>query len=129
MKKSELMVMQPSLMALANIKLPVKVSYRIGKLLGQIARVIKGIQFDQHALYRTIGTLSEDEQQYVIADDRKAEFQAAVTALLDAEVTFEFEPVSLAELGDISIEPGHLAALEGFVLCAESVTPNLRLVE
>ena len=116
MKVSELVAMQPSLIALANIKLPVKVSYRISKILNQIGGVIKQVNADQRALYQSMGVLNEDKTQFVIPDEHRDAFNAAMQGLMDVEANITIHPVSAADLGDISIEPGHLALLSGFVL-------------
>jgi len=118
--------MQASLVALANIKLPIKVSYRISKILNQISGVMKRVNAEQRNLYQTMGVLNDDKSQWIIPDDRKADFDAAMLAIMDADAGITILPVSVHDLGDISIEAGHLALLAGFVL---DDVPALTLVE
>ena len=116
MKISELLAIQQSLSALSQLKLPVKVAYRISKGLKQLARLGIAVNKEQHELYRTMGELNEEGTQFVIPEDKTEAFNAAMQSILDRDEPFDFTPVSLDDLGGISIEPMHLAALDGIML-------------
>lgn len=56
-----------------------------------------------------------DEKQAALTAVVSA-FQAEIEAIMNEEVDIQFMPVHISELGEVSIEPQHLAALDGFIL-------------
>lgn len=126
MKAVDVLSMQSSLEALAATKLPAKAAYKVGKALNQARSMINHIRMSQSAVYKEFGDLSEDKAQYLVpADaDRSQAFHEAMGKVLTLEMTAEFHPISLNDLGDVEIEPGHLANLMGhFIVELTCVEP------
>ena len=165
MKIRDVLNMQAALTALAAIKLPVKVAYRISKGLGKVQQVATRTQKAQNDLFMARGIFNPQTGQWQVGKtesdalntandqlrDTKEEkadhtdnaeyydalitiaqkdiaekqaaltavvsaFQAEIEAIMDEEVDIQFMPVHISDLGEVSIEPQHLAALDGFIL-------------
>ena len=123
MKISNVLQMQQSLSVLANTKLSAKVSYRVARALAKFASVLTTTQAAQMELYKKYGVLNEDGSQYVVADENKPALQADLAVLFDQDAGIEIATISVADLGDVAIEPAHLLALDGFLLTDVAVPP------
>ena len=107
---------QQALFALSQKSLPAKVSYRIGKAINQSKSVARAFDEARRNYCLSLDLpISEDKQSF-ITEGREKEVGEGIQKLLDAECDTKFMPVSLASLGDIQIEPIHLAALDGWIL-------------
>lgn len=116
MKLSELLDIHPALVALAETKLPVKAAYRVARALKACRPSIETFHEARAKLAAELGRLSKDGQRYEF-DDGGAAFGAQVRELLEEDAgDIELPKIQLAELGDVKIEPLHLAALDGTVI-------------
>lgn len=118
MKAHELQPVHAALSALMSIKLPVKAAYRVNKAIRQIGGAAKQVFKQQQVLFMEKGTLSEDGKQYLAPTEEpdKAEFEAAYLKIMKADVEILFHPLSIADLGDVQIEPAVLQALDGIMI-------------
>lgn len=120
---NQLMQMQVSLVALSQIKLPAyPAAYRVGRALDAIAVASMQAVADMSALYRKKGVLNAEGTQYAPPTDPEelAAFQAAWTAIQNAEVEVELHPIRTSDLGAGMIEPVHLMALNGVMIVDDS---------
>lgn len=116
----------PSLQALSATKLPAKAGYRIGKALNKVIGEMKEFEAQRIKLAASIGELSPDGGTYLfrkidpetkeVLFDRTDEFNSQFAALLDEEADLDLPTITPDDLGDVEIEPRHLAVLDGIVI-------------
>lgn len=124
MKLLEITNMLPALNSLAAQKIPVKAGYRIAKTLNMIKPDLAAYEEQRTKLLQEFGTLSEDRGSYNFTNANSLLFQVAHQALLEEEVVFLVLPtIKLSELGELSIEPLHLAALSSIIIEDDVAVP------
>lgn len=116
MKLSDLLTIVPAMQALTQIKLPAKVSYRVGKAMNMIEPELRAYEKTRGELMRQYGKPHADGMKFTFEGENRDEFVKAMDALVAEEVTTKLPTVTLEDLGDIEIEPAHLAALDGIIL-------------
>lgn len=111
MKLSQLLQIAPSLQALGAMKLPVKVAFRVGTALTNVKPVMATFDEARMKLFQEHGTLGEDGQTYTVPAEKVGVFNEQFSALTEEDCTVTLPKIKLSEMGDVSIEPQHLAAL------------------
>ena|SRR3990167_697517 len=92
--------------ALLVLKLPIKIAYRVAKLVnGQISSELKAYNEARNKLIADLGEKDPKSDNIQVKPENIQEFREKITELLAEEVELNFEPIDLAELGDIQIEP------------------------
>jgi hypothetical protein len=104
---------------LAVAKLPVKTSYWVGRLLARLNAEYKAIEKRRGDLIKEIGSKMEGTGNYEIKPEDKGTvelYQKTWTEQMEASVELKDIPVIKIEtLGNISIEPSVLSALDPFL--------------
>lgn len=106
-----------ALRRLSEQTFPVKLSYKLGRVLTGIEREI--VRFEKHRvqLIKKYGENVEGEQWRI---DPKSETFEAFSLEYEELLSIEFktwgDPVSLDELGELSISPADLASLDWLIL-------------
>lgn len=122
MKLSDIINIYPALNALANVKLPAVASYRIGKAINKTKKIVSAFEAERSKLALALATEQPDPNVpgntiYVFADlESRVKFEEQVKALLDEEEDIVLPTLTVAELGNISVEPAILSLLDGVVL-------------
>lgn len=94
--------------SLQQIKLPIKIAYKIARLVNKLQPEIDTFDKKRNELIMELGTKNEDETTSVKPDKLK-EFTEKYNELLDIDVEIDwFTPIKIEELGDISIEVKNL---------------------
>lgn len=93
-----------SINALQEIKLPVKVSYRIKRLVDKITPILKNYNEQRNELVKKFGEEDEKTQTWNVKKENLTEFYEELQKLLDVEETLEFEKIKIDELAGIQIE-------------------------
>ena len=88
---------------LQETSLPIKVSYRLKRLISKLQPIITVYEEKKNELIKELGTENEDKTISVKTDKLK-EFFAELNDLLDTDEEIDFEPIKLDELGDVKIE-------------------------
>lgn len=116
MRLSKLIEITPALNALAQTKLPAKTGFRIAKALTMIRPELAAYEEQRIKLAESLGKKTEDGQQFHFEDENAKMFIAQMNALTDEDVNIQLPTIAPDDLGDVSIEPAHLAALYGSVI-------------
>jgi hypothetical protein len=116
MKLSQLIEIFPALSALAQTKLPARTGYRIAKAINLLKPELTAYENERIKLAESLGKRTEDGQQFKFNDGNAKEFIQQMNALTDEEVTIAFPTITPDDLGDVSIEPAHLATLDGIII-------------
>lgn len=99
--------MRPVLQELIKVKMPVKTSYRL-------TRLIKKFNDELSTLSSSVESIKlELAAENLFAKDQEEELNKRVNELLEVELKFEdFTPITLDELGDSMITPEQLLVCE-----------------
>jgi hypothetical protein len=97
-------------------------AYRFGRLLDSAESALKQFQLDRKPLFEKFGedalipegVVSRLGRQIPAANQN--EFNAEQDKLLDVEVDIWFEPVTLAELGNINLTAQDMTVLKTFIV-------------
>lgn len=134
MTVNELIILQVSIIAVSQIKLPAHpTASRFDRALRNVATVTADSVRDMQALYKERGIIDEESKMYMppTDPDELATFMIAQTEIQNRIVEIEFHPVHESELGSSPIEPAHITALRGYMILsddAEVSVPTLKLV-
>lgn len=105
---SEVVNSVDGLKALLECKLPVKVAYRISKLINnQIERELKNFNEARNKLIEEFGSENEDKT-ISVKPEKMSDYIAKLNDLLSEQVTLDWEPLDVESLGDAQIEPKNL---------------------
>ena len=128
MKLATIINSQEALKNLTQLKLPVKVSYKISKLINLMIPELKVFDEAKLQLVKKLGLPAEntsivngEPQEWQVLPKNMEEFQKDLTTLIEQEVDLGFtadkplEKISLESLGDVSIAPQDLINLEWLI--------------
>ncbi len=102
----------PAINSLAGTKLPANIAYRIGKTLNIISSAIKGVEDYRINTLNKMGKLNEDKTKYVFEPpEQEEEFNRLFAEYKEREFEVQFPLFTLAELGNLSIEPAVMGGL------------------
>lgn len=105
---------EESLGQLVNEKLPIKIAYRVSKLLPILQKEFKEAEDFRLKLINKYGTEGEDGNISVNPENME-QFITELNELYSEEISFEFEPISVEALpDDISLTALQLANLSDF---------------
>lgn len=93
-----------SVKALQEVKFPVKVSYKLKRLVDKLSPIIKTYNTEKDELVKKFGTKNEDNS-FSVKDEKLQDFYPEIKKLLEVEEEVDFEKIPVAELGDVQIEP------------------------
>ena len=116
MKLFQVVEIFPALQALGATKLSAKAGYRIAKAINLVRPEIQAYEEQRIKLAQELGTKSEDGLHFRFEDTAAKTFMEQLNALLDENCTIALPTIAPDELGEIAIEPQHLAVLDGIVI-------------
>ncbi|MCK9370955.1 hypothetical protein M0R04_13675 [Candidatus Dojkabacteria bacterium] len=94
------------LTSLSKIKLPIKVSYWVSRILSKVNSELKSFQEQRNKLIEEYGEQDEKTKQFTVKDPEKLKvFSKEINELLDVEVELDVKKISIKDLGAITIEP------------------------
>lgn len=94
---------------LSEMKLPIKASYRINRIISKILPDIKQYNEKRLEVIKELGIADEKNPEvYNVPKEKLPEFTKQIEELLSIEVEIDLEPISIIELGEINIEPALL---------------------
>ena len=97
----ELKNLEEPLSRLINQRLPIKVAYRLSKMLTKVTKELSTLETHRQALIKEFGDVSEDGQSIAITDPEKLKlFQEQFMELLQENIELNYEPVSIQLISD-----------------------------
>ena len=102
-KLSEIINGEKNIASLQEVKLPVKISYRIKRLVDKLIPILKNYQEEKNKLVIEFGEKLEEDKYEVTDPIKLKEFWAKVTELQEIEEEIDFEKIKVEELGNINI--------------------------
>ena len=111
---AELKSIEPSLNKLIQMQLPIKISYRLAKVLKKISQELVTLEETRHMLVKKYGELNEETQQIVVPNDKTQDFVDEMQIILDEIYELEFIPMDIEEMGNVTLSPSDVVNLELF---------------
>lgn len=107
----EIRMMKDPMRALLEKELPLKVSWRLNKLVKAFDKELQGIEDGRVSLVKKYG-VEDDTKNVRVPEDKMPSFIQEFNEFLSEEVEFEFEPISVDVIGDVNISAKDLMVLD-----------------
>ena len=110
---AEIRWMQKGLSTITQMPLPIRVSYRLSKLLNFCNQEMGNIEKAREGLIRKMGIETPDRPgELQVIPENENKFREEFAQLLLEEVEMDFIPIKIGDLGeDLKISPAELASL------------------
>jgi len=102
-KLGEIAAAVPAMDNLAQMKWPIKISYRIGKIVRQLRAEMEHYSSSREELIRKYGT--ETENRVEVTPENTKAFLEELKQLNEIEVDVPIYPLKLSELGEVNLAP------------------------
>lgn len=113
---AEIRGMQRGLLTLTQTQLPIRVSYRLAKLFNFCRQELTIIEETRIKLVKKYSKEDLDKPgEYEVKSENGEKFREELEQLMEEEVEFEFDPISLDELDGIKISPLDLSGLSKII--------------
>lgn len=106
----------PSISHIAQVKLPVKVAYRLAKNIRLLQPELDAFNEARTKLVTKYGTPESDGVNFRLDGENGAAFAKDINSLLDEDVNIALMRINLDELGSIDLEAGHIANLMDVII-------------
>lgn len=90
--------------------------YKLSKTLKELDKVTEGFYKKRSELLDSMGTLNAKENKYEFPEGKEKEAEAQINLMLDEIVTINVAKISVAELGNVAIEPRIIAILDWLII-------------
>ena len=102
-------------------ELPVQVAYKFSKLGKALMEELKLVEDQRMKMIQKYdGVLSEDKTQFSFTPENGEAFQKEMMELLTLPIEVPFQPLPVEKLGNVSLTPNELLALEPILAVAEA---------
>ena len=108
-----------SVAALASMKLPVSLSYKIAKFTKAVDKELELYDRIRLESAQELGTRAEDGSHFTFQEDRRKIFEENHKQLLATEITLNALTCSIKDFQDVAVEPRHIARLLGLLIADE----------
>lgn len=103
----------PGLKALSEVKLPVKLAFKLGKLMRELDGILKPYELTLRKLQEEHAAARDGDK--IVLKDPEA-YHDAVEELREIENEVNFDQISLNDLGEIELEPQALYSLDWLLI-------------
>lgn len=104
-KLLEVLAELENIKSIQEVKLPVKVSYRIKRLVDKLQPLLNAYEEKRVELVKEFGEKQEDNTYKVTDSQKLKDFRAKINELQEIEEEIDFEKIPIDMLGDMSLEP------------------------
>lgn len=104
-KLSDIISNSQNLQQLQDLKLPVKVSYRLKRLVDKLTPLLKSYNEERNEMIKELGEEDPKTKVFTVKKENEKEFYDKLEKLMEVEEEVDFKKIKIAELGAISIEP------------------------
>ena len=99
--------------------MPVKTAYRVRKLLKKVYEELVYIERNRVNLVKKYSNGKDKIGNFEVSKEKENEFKKEFSELLTEEIVFDWELISISELGDISLTPVDLIRLDKLIYESE----------
>ncbi len=114
-KLSEVRLLGGSLIKLTGKELPVRTAYRVGKVLKKVSEELSYIERYRVHLVKKYSNGKDKTGNFEVLKEKEEDFRNEFSEFLLEEIEFDCKPISLSELGDISLDPVDLIRLDKLI--------------
>jgi hypothetical protein len=105
-KLEQIVLNVEQLKALQEVKFPVKVSYRIMRLVNKLQPELNTYETKRNELVKEFGEPADEKGDIRVTDPKKlVKFTEKLQELLSLDIEVDFTPIKMEELGDVNVEP------------------------
>lgn len=104
-KLSEILENAENIRLLQELKLPIKVSYRIKRLVDKISPIFNTYNDNRESLIKELGEEDPKTKIFSVTKLNEKEFFAKIKELKEVEEEVDYKPIKISELGEMNIEP------------------------
>jgi len=97
-----------NLKALQTKEMPIKVSYKIKRLIDKLAPILKAYEEKRTELIKEYGEEQEDKTLSVTDPEKLKIFFEKLNEVLEIEEEIDFEPIKIEEMGNVVVSPNQL---------------------
>lgn len=115
-KLFEIRSLESSLSKLTQKEVPIKVAYRLGKVLKTVSNELISIEKLRANLVKKYSTPIDEKGNYKVADDKEEVFKREFADLLQEEIDIDCDPILLEDLEGISLTPIDMVRLEKLII-------------
>jgi hypothetical protein len=116
-KVGEIVASRESLAKLIGKELPVKAAFRLSRVVKTLNTELKDFEEQRMKLIQKYGEKKEGQEDTMIVKPENMEaFSTEMEALFTEEIEVSYEPVTVADLGNVQITPSDMVALEKFIV-------------
>ena len=95
-----------NLKALQEVKFPVKISYRIMRIINRLQPILTAYEAKRNELVKEFGDEPDKEGNIKVTNPEKLKlFSEKLLELLDTYEDVEFEKIKIEDLDDVKVEP------------------------
>ena len=111
----EIRALEQSLVKLNDKELPIRIAFRLGKFLKKIYEELALIEKYRKDLVKKYSNGEDKSGNYEVIKDKEEDFKKEFSELLMEEIDIDFSPISISELGDISLTPVDMIRLDKII--------------
>lgn len=113
----ELKTIETALSKLLTMQLPIKLSFRLSKILKPINDELARVEEFRVAKIMELGVPNEDNSSVTIPTEKLEQFKQEIGELYSEEITLPFEPVQIDDLPEnLTLSAVEIAALEKIIV-------------
>ena len=98
---------EQALSKLMNANLDIKTAYTLGRIANKIGQELKSTENLRIKLVEKYGD-KDDKGKHVVPEDKKEEFWAEYSELLEVEVELNFNKITLEKLAKVNMTPADM---------------------
>lgn len=123
-KLANVKMMEQSLSKLVDKELNIKVAYKLSKTLKVIGEELSELEEARQKLVKKYSDKTKtdkdsevNEQDLKVSKENEQKFFKEYSQLLEEEVEFDVQPISIEKLEDVSLSPRDISFLSDIIIC------------
>ena len=123
-KLANVKMMEQSLSKLVDKELNIKVAYKLSKTLKVIGEELSELEEARQKLVKKYSDKTKtdkdsevSEQDLKVSKENEQKFFKEYSQLLEEEVEFDVQPISIEKLEDVSLSPRDISFLSDIIIC------------
>ncbi len=115
--------LESSLSKIFDKDVNIKIAYRLSKLLKRLSEEMSMMEESRIKLVTKYGKEDGETKQVTVPQENTADFYKEFNELMMVEIEIDFEPITLASLGNIELSAADVMKMDGKIIIGEEVKP------
>lgn len=112
---AEIRVLEESLEKLISKEVPIRTAYKLGNISKVIAGKLSILETQRINLVKKYSKKEDEDGDFEVIEEKEEEFKKEFSELLMKEIEVDCKPISIPELGDISLTTIDLLKLDKLI--------------